>query len=61
MGGIFCIYISIAEFVELHDRRVDNQRKVQEEIVKIGCKSDNSWEKTFPGRIRNERRNPITF
>ena len=72
VGCIFCIYISIAEIVELYDRRVDNQRivgavvikqypienlmkliekedilemeiKVQEEIVKIGCKSDNKW------------------
>ena len=72
MGCVFCIYIAIAEIVELHDRRVDNQGivgevvikqyptenlmkliekedileveiKVQEEIVKIGCKSDNKW------------------
>lgn len=69
---IFCTYVSIAEMIELHDRRVDNQRniekldckqysienivsliekedilevqiKVQQEIVKIGCISDNNW------------------
>lgn len=72
VGCVFCIYIAIAEIVELHDRRVDNQGivgevvikqypteslmkliekedilqveiKFQEEIVKIGCKSDNKW------------------
>lgn len=72
VGCVFCIYISIAEIVELHNRRVENQRnvkevvikqypienimkliekedileveiKVQEKIVKIGCKSDNKW------------------
>ncbi len=69
---IFCIYISVAEIVELYDRRAENQInintvatkqypvetilnliekedvldvaiKVQKDIIKIGCTSDNNW------------------
>ena len=34
MGCIFCIYISVAEIDELHERLVDNQRSVEGTVVK---------------------------
>ena len=34
VGCIFCIYIAIDEIVELHDRRVDMQKKVDEAVTK---------------------------
>ena len=34
VGCVFCIYIAIAEIIELHDRRVDNQGIVGEVVIK---------------------------